>query len=146
MTWLKSFRAIFTAPPRANCVRPILWQDLQPLLSSWGQGRFGFLTRAAAKGKRPVKVAEMGHHVTLCDLSAEMVARARQAAADKGVIDNMHFVQCAAQDIAQHLESPVDLILFHAVLEWVAEPQEMLRTLWSVFTTRRCVIVNVLQC
>ncbi len=44
----------------------------------------------------------------------------------------MHFVQCAAQDIAQHLESPVDLILFHAVLEWVAEPQEMLRTLWSV--------------
>ncbi|MDM7191897.1 mechanosensitive ion channel, partial [Klebsiella pneumoniae] len=42
--------------------------------------------------------------------------RARQAAADKGVIDNMHFVQCAAQDIAQHLESPVDLVLFHAVL------------------------------
>lgn len=27
---------------------------------------------------------------------------------------------------------PVDLILFHAVLEWVAEPQEMLRALWSV--------------
>jgi S-adenosylmethionine-dependent methyltransferase len=76
-------------------------------------------------------VAQLGHHVTLCDLSAEMVARARQAAADKGVIDNMHFVQCAAQDIAQHLESPVDLVLFHAVLEWVAEPQEMLRTLWS---------------
>ncbi|WP_032444769.1 methyltransferase domain-containing protein, partial [Klebsiella pneumoniae] len=58
-------------------------------------------------------------------------ARARQAAADKGVIDNMHFVQCAAQDIAQHLESPVDLVLFHAVLEWVAEPQEILHTLWS---------------
>ncbi|WP_251268784.1 methyltransferase, partial [Enterobacter hormaechei] len=56
----------------------------------------------------------------------------RQAAADKGVIDNMHFVQCAAQDIEQHLESPVDLILFHAVLEWIAEPQAMLRTLWSM--------------
>ncbi len=83
------------------------------------------------EGQTAIKVAQLGHHVTLCDLSAEMVARARQAAADKGVIDNMHFVQCAAQDIAQHLESPVDLVLFHAVLEWVAEPQEILHTLWS---------------
>jgi S-adenosylmethionine-dependent methyltransferase len=33
-----------------------------------------------------------------------MVARAR-AAEDKGVSDNMHFIQCAAQDIAQHLET-----------------------------------------
>ena len=88
----------------------ILWQDLEPLLAQLGPG----------------------HHVTLCDLSAEMVARARQAAADKGVIDNMHFVQCAAQDIAQHLETPVDLILFHAVLEWVADPRSVLQTLWSV--------------
>jgi hypothetical protein len=50
------------------------------------------------------------------------------------VIDNMHFVQCAAQDIAQHLESPVDLILFHAVLEWVAEPRRC-----CVPCGRRCV-------
>ena len=73
--------------------------------------------------------------MTLCDLSAEMVARARRAAADKGVIDNMHFVQCAAQDIAQHLESPVDLVLFHAVLEWVAEPRK-----YCIPCGRRCVL------
>lgn len=30
----------------------ILWQDLQPLLSQLGRGRFGFLTPAVAKGKR----------------------------------------------------------------------------------------------
>ncbi len=46
---------------------------------------------AAARGQTAIKVALLGHHVTLCDLSAEMVARARQAAVDKGVIDNMHF-------------------------------------------------------
>ncbi|WP_406670279.1 tRNA uridine 5-oxyacetic acid(34) methyltransferase CmoM [Raoultella terrigena] len=110
----------------------ILWQDLQPLLDRLGPGPLRVLDAGGGEGQTAVKVAQMGHHVTLCDLSAEMVARARQAAVDKGVIDNMHFVQCAAQDIAQHLESPVDLILFHAVLEWVAEPQEMLRALWSV--------------
>jgi S-adenosylmethionine-dependent methyltransferase len=74
---------------------------------------------------------ERGHHVTLCDVSQEMIARATAAAEEK-VSGNMHFVQCPAQDIAQHLESPVDLILFHAVLEWVAEPVDVLRTLWSV--------------
>jgi S-adenosylmethionine-dependent methyltransferase len=44
----------------------------------------------------------------------------------------MHFIQCAAQDIAQHLETQVDLILFHAVLEWVADPLSVLQTLWSM--------------
>ena len=110
----------------------ILWQDLEPLLAQTGPGPLRVLDAGGGEGQTAIRVAELGHHVTLCDLSAEMVARAQQAARDKGVIDNMHFVQCAAQDIAQHLESPVDLILFHAVLEWVAEPQEMLRTLWSV--------------
>ncbi|MHC3478842.1 tRNA uridine 5-oxyacetic acid(34) methyltransferase CmoM [Klebsiella pasteurii] len=110
----------------------ILWQDLQPLLKQLGPRPLRVLDAGGGEGQTAIKVAEMGHHVTLCDLSGEMVARARQAAADKGVIDNMHFVQCAAQDIEQHLESPVDLILFHAVLEWVAEPQAMLRTLWAM--------------
>ncbi|STV58401.1 putative metallothionein SmtA [Klebsiella pneumoniae subsp. rhinoscleromatis] len=109
----------------------ILWQDLEPLLAQLGPGPLRVLDAGGGEGQTAIKVAQLGHHVTLCDLSAEMVARARQAAADKGVIDNMHFVQCAAQDIAQHLESPVDLVLFHAVLEWVAEPQEILHTLWS---------------
>nr|WP_205844516.1 tRNA uridine 5-oxyacetic acid(34) methyltransferase CmoM [Klebsiella quasipneumoniae] len=109
----------------------ILWQDLEPLLAQLGPGPLRVLDAGGGEGQTAIKVAQLGHHVTLCDLSAEMVSRARQAAVDKGVIDNMHFVQCAAQDIAQHLESPVDLVLFHAVLEWVAEPQAVLRTLWS---------------
>lgn len=50
----------------------------------------------------------------------------------KGVSKDMHFIQCPAQDVASHLESPVDLILFHAVLEWVADPVGVLETLWSV--------------
>ncbi|SQC38869.1 putative metallothionein SmtA [Klebsiella pneumoniae] len=83
----------------------ILWQDLEPLLAQLGPGPLRVLDAGGGEGQTAIKVAQLGHHVTLCDLSAEMVARARQAAADKGVIDNMHFVQCAAQDIAQHLES-----------------------------------------
>lgn len=110
----------------------ILWQDLDALLATMGDQPLRILDAGGGEGQTAIKMAERGHHVTLCDLSAEMIARAQQAASDKGVSHNMHFIQCAAQDVAGHLESPVDLILFHAVLEWVAEPQAVLNTLWSV--------------
>ena len=49
-------------------------------------------------------MAERGHQVILCDLSAQMIDRAKQAAEAKGVSDNMQFIHCAAQDVASHLE------------------------------------------
>ncbi|STQ12918.1 SmtA [Enterobacter cloacae] len=110
----------------------ILWQDLDTILATYGGQTLRVLDAGGGEGQTAIKMAERGHHVTLCDLSAEMVARATRAAEEKGVSDNMHFVQCAAQDIAQHLETQVDLILFHAVLEWVADPLSVLQTLWSM--------------
>jgi len=110
----------------------ILWQDLDILLARFGERKLRVLDAGGGEGQTAIRMAQRGHHVTLCDLSQEMITRARQAAEEQGVSGNMHFVQCAAQDIARHLESPVDLILFHAVLEWVAEPMDVLRALWSV--------------
>lgn len=80
------------------------------------------------------QLAELGHQVLLCDLSGEMIQRAAQLAEQKGVSQNMQFVQSSAQDIAQHLEQPVDLILFHAVLEWIAEPEAALQALYDCLT------------
>jgi len=110
----------------------ILWQDLDKVLAGYGDQKLRVLDAGGGEGQTAIKMAQRGHRVTLCDLSAEMIARAQSAAADKGVSDNMQFIHCAAQDIAQHLESQADLILFHAVLEWVAEPQAMLQTLWTM--------------
>lgn len=110
----------------------ILWQDLDRLLETFDSRPLRVLDAGGGEGQTAIKMAERGHEVILCDLSAEMIARAKQAASDKGVSDNMHFIQCAVQDVAHHLETPVDLILFHAVLEWVAEPKDALNALWSV--------------
>ena len=109
----------------------ILWQDLDALLATLPAGPLRVLDAGGGEGQTACRMAECGHHVTLCDLSGEMILRAQQFAADKGVSGNMHFIQCAAQDIGQHLECPVDLILFHAVLEWVADPEAMLNILWQ---------------
>ncbi|MBB1199896.1 tRNA uridine 5-oxyacetic acid(34) methyltransferase CmoM [Enterobacteriaceae bacterium 89] len=109
----------------------ILWQDLDKVLATFAPGPLRILDAGGGAGQTAIQMAERGHHVTLCDLSAEMIALAKQAAVEKGVSHNMHFVQCPAQDIAQHLERPVDLVLCHAVLEWVVDPQALLSALWS---------------
>ena len=109
----------------------ILWQDLDRVLAEMGPQKLRVLDAGGGEGQTAIKMAERGHQVILCDLSAQMIDRAKQAAEAKGVSDNMQFIPCAAQDVASHLETPVDLILFHAVLEWVTDPQAVLKALWD---------------
>lgn len=111
----------------------ILWQDLDALLATLPT-KLRVLDAGGGEGQTGCRMAELGHDVVLCDVSAEMIARARYMAAAKGVSEHMHFIHASAQDIGQHLESPVDLILFHAVLEWVVNPQAVLQSLWDCLT------------
>ncbi len=107
----------------------VLGQDLRQLLTELPQRPLRILDAGGGEGQMACELAALGHQVLLCDLSGEMIKRAQAAAAEKGVSDNMQFVQCPAQDVAQYLEQPVDLILFHAVIEWLAEPQQALAAL-----------------
>ncbi len=109
----------------------ILWQDLDALLATMPQRPLRILDAGGGQGQTAIRFAERGHQVTLCDLSQQMILRAEQAAIEKGVSGNMHFIHSPIQAVAQHLESPVDLILFHAVLEWVADPLPLLESLWA---------------
>lgn len=110
----------------------ILWQDLALLLATFAQRKLRVLDAGGGAGQTAIKMARRGHQVTLCDLSGRMISRARKAAESQGVSHTMDFIQCPAQDITRHLASQVDLILLHAVLEWVAEPEALLQRLWSV--------------
>ncbi len=59
---------------------------------SWGRDRWRVLDAGGGEGQTAIKVAQLGpSRDAVRSLRCEMVARARQAAADKGVIDNMHF-------------------------------------------------------
>lgn len=69
-------------------------------------------------------LAQAGHQLTLCDLSAKMLARA-QAEFNQANLEAT-FLHGAAQDLAADLP-PFDLVLFHAVLEWLADPKPTLK-------------------
>lgn len=70
-------------------------------------------------------LAESGHEMTLCDLSHQMIMRAKQRFAEQNL--SATFIEGPAQDIANELDR-FDLVLFHAVLEWLALPKETLET------------------
>ena len=70
-------------------------------------------------------LAEAGHHLTLCDLSQQMLYKAQQKfqAAELPAT----FLHGSAQTLAPKLPH-FELVLFHAVLEWLAEPEKTLKT------------------
>lgn len=70
-------------------------------------------------------LAEAGHQTTLCDLSQKMLHQAKQNFHDADL--KAEFLHGAAQDLAPNLPT-YDLVLFHAVLEWLATPLETLKT------------------
>ncbi len=77
-------------------------------------------------GQLALWFATKGHHLTCCDISYKMLQRARESFADAGV--HALFYQKPFQQIAKELALQ-DLILFHAVIEWLANPKEALDTL-----------------
>ena len=63
--------------------------------------------------------AGQGHQVTLCDVSEQMLTRAQASFQKAGLYAEFH--HASAQQLAPALPS-FDLVLFHAVLEWLAQP------------------------
>lgn len=107
----------------------ILWRDLTAALPGTFERPQNVLDAGGGEGHLSRKLALCGHKVTLCDLSSEMVSRAKAAAERDGVAPQMCFLNCPLQELQLHMERPAELILCHAVLEWTAQPRDTLKSL-----------------
>ncbi|MEQ4923903.1 tRNA uridine 5-oxyacetic acid(34) methyltransferase CmoM [Proteus hauseri] len=110
----------------------VIWQDLQQLLTQLPNRPLRILDAGGGEGYFSRKLAQLGHQIILCDLSQEMLNRAEEAATEDGVVQNMTFICCAAQDIKQHVDEKFDLILFHAVLEWITDQKDAVNVLTDI--------------
>lgn len=84
---------------------------------------------------RPLKILDVGaglaqislalaknHHCTINDISANMIDKAKQVAYEQN-LNNIRFITCPYQELATTIKGEqFDLILCHAVLEWLAKP------------------------
>ncbi|KAE8178646.1 tRNA uridine 5-oxyacetic acid(34) methyltransferase CmoM [Photobacterium carnosum] len=101
----------------------VVWQDIEYILQELnGVSPLQVLDAGGGIGQISQKIAALGHYVTLCDLSSEMLTLAEQEIAKNGLVEQYRLVHSPIQEISEHIEAPVDLILFHAVMEWLADP------------------------
>lgn len=81
----------------------------------------------AGLGHMALWLAQQGHSVTLAEPSAAMLEQARRQFAAAEI--DAHFLHCDWQHLAASSPAPFDLILCHAVLEWLAEPAALIAAL-----------------
>lgn len=81
----------------------------------------------AGLGHMSLWLAERGHNVTLAEPAAPMLEGARQRFTDAGQTAN--FIQAPWQALPDILTERYDLVICHAVLEWLDEPFTILPVL-----------------
>lgn len=82
-------------------------------------------------GQMSELLAGLGHHITACDVSTILLEKARDRIGKTRpeLLQRIEFYCCPLQDIAQHVPGQFDLVIFHAVLEWLEDPAGGLRCL-----------------
>ncbi len=116
--------------PKGQIRLAILQEDLDNFLSRLPVNtRLRVLDAGCGLGYMALYLAERGHEVVLCDHSAEMIQRAQQLFAEQAASTKVTFVESPVQSLSQHVDGEFDLLLFHAVLEWVSQPQQVLQQL-----------------
>jgi len=68
-------------------------------------------------------LATQGHDITLCDLSAEMLALAERENIVAGLQERITLIHSPIQDLPKLLpDRKFNLVLLHGVIEWMVEP------------------------
>ncbi len=90
------------------------------------------LDAGGGQGQFSLAFAQAGHSVIICDISAEMLKLAEQEVVKLGLQSRVQLIHCAIQDVSQHLNpegQQFDVVLCHAVMEWVTNPENLLSSL-----------------
>jgi S-adenosylmethionine-dependent methyltransferase len=83
------------------------------------------LDAGSGYGPFSLNMAKLGHMVTLCDISAKMLELASKNIAEKKIKTPVKQCNCPIQDLSLE-NGPYDLILCHALLEWVNDPKDLI--------------------
>ncbi len=83
------------------------------------------LDAGSGYGPFSLGLAKLGHMVTLCDISSKMLEQALENIAEKKINTHVNIIHSAIQDLPCENE-PFDLILCHALLEWVHDPKDLI--------------------
>lgn len=108
----------------------ILDQDIQSQVFAHHSQPLRILDAGAGSGQYALHLAQQGHQMVMADISEKMLGIARDNFIQADIDLSQHqFLHVPAQELSQHLSTPFPLVLFHAVMEWLANPRQTLEQL-----------------
>ncbi len=108
----------------------VIWRDLCLLLPQLEGGKpLRILDVGSGMGQIALRLAALGHRVTVNDVSQEMLSKAQQMAREKGLAEDIQWCHCPYQRLRQRLDGEFDLVLCHALMEWLSEPEKLIPAL-----------------
>lgn len=120
-------RNIYSSPKGAIRLAVIL-DDLLRVIPALGQGAgMRILDAGVGMGQVSLELARCGHALVACDISIRMLDQARALLSREVPDARIEYIHTAVQDLPAAMDQSFDLVLFHAVLEWVAEPEQTLQ-------------------
>lgn len=113
--------------------RAVIAQDLRREHPELWQGTSQYVIDVGAGlGHWSIEMAKLGHQVVYNDISEKMTEQAQQlAAATEQELEqslDITFHHLPFQQLFEHCQ-PADLILCHAVIEWLVNPEELIEML-----------------
>lgn len=104
----------------------IVWQELENILAKYPKP-INILDAGGGQGQIACRLAKLGHNITVCDISKQMLDLASHQAQQENL--TLNFIHCSIQNLDKFIDQPFDLVICHAVLEWVAEPVQIIQSL-----------------
>jgi S-adenosylmethionine-dependent methyltransferase len=130
-----------TTVGRLRC--DLSWENLRRFLPEQGcRGRA--LDLGGGTGVMSERLAKMGFEVVLLDHSEEMLGIARRAAERGGVVDRIDFRQADAGRLCDLFQrQSFDIVLCHNLLEYVADPNAVIRYIAQIVRDQTVVSILV---
>jgi len=114
----------------------VLWTDLVTEAPEIARGGLSCLDAGGGAGRMAVRLAQSGNKVVLSDPSTEMLSRAEAAIRKAGLLDLVSLVRSPIQELHRHVGDQFDIVLCHAVLEWLEDPKATLGQLLKFLKPR----------
>ncbi len=131
--WAERFHhRIYAADnPKGQIRQHILRRDLQSHVFAGSGKHLDIIDIGGGLGQMAIWLARWGHRVVLSEPSADMLEQAVKNAAEAKV-ETLQFEQYSLQTLPGHFYKSFDLVICHAVLEWMAEPRTAVAQLKSL--------------
>ncbi|MFV7771524.1 methyltransferase [Shewanella marisflavi] len=116
--------------PKGEVRAAVLWRDLSQAMAHLPKEPLRILDAGGGFGFFSQKLAKLGHSVTLCDISSEMLALGKSQIEayeeSSGETLDISLIHAPIQSLTQKTLGQFDLILCHAVAEWLSDAKQTL--------------------